>query len=86
MSILLRGETQVRYGFHPSPFGIALVMATDRGLAGLAFADAGAEQSALADMSSRWPKAWWVGSSACRCYTCLSWWGWPWASSPRSWG
>src|SRR5437763_14301982 len=30
----------VRYGFHASPFGTALVMATPRGLAGLAFADA----------------------------------------------
>jgi AraC-like DNA-binding protein len=30
----------MRYGFHPSPFGTALVIATDRGLAGLAFADA----------------------------------------------
>jgi AraC family transcriptional regulator, regulatory protein of adaptative response / methylated-DNA-[protein]-cysteine methyltransferase len=29
------------YGFHPSPFGTALVMATERGLAGLAFADPG---------------------------------------------
>ena len=32
---------RIRYGFHPSPFGSALVMATERGLAGLAFADAG---------------------------------------------
>ena len=31
----------IRFGFHPSPFGSALVMATERGLAGLAFADAG---------------------------------------------
>jgi AraC family transcriptional regulator of adaptative response/methylated-DNA-[protein]-cysteine methyltransferase len=45
------------YGFHPSPFGTALVMATQRGLAGLAFADPGEEQAALADMKSRWPKA-----------------------------
>ena len=29
----------IRYGFHPSPFGTALVMATARGLCGLAFAD-----------------------------------------------
>ena len=29
------------YGFHPSPFGTALVIATERGLAGLAFADPG---------------------------------------------
>jgi AraC family transcriptional regulator of adaptative response/methylated-DNA-[protein]-cysteine methyltransferase len=47
----------VSYGFHPSPFGTALVMTTERGLAGLAFADAGEEQAALADMQSRWPEA-----------------------------
>src|SRR4029077_7185383 len=38
-------------------FGTALVMATERGLAGLAFADPGEERSALADMRSRWPQA-----------------------------
>jgi len=47
----------VRYGFHPSPFGIALVMMTERGLAGLAFNDAGEEKKSLADMTGRWPKA-----------------------------
>lgn len=47
----------LRFGFHPSPFGAALVMATDRGLAGLAFADDGNEQAALADMQARWPNA-----------------------------
>src|SRR5712672_2666744 len=47
----------VSYGFHPSPFGTALVMATQRGLAGLAFADPGEEQAALADMRGRWPQA-----------------------------
>src|SRR3954454_2586827 len=36
----------VRYGFHPSPFGQALVIATERGLAGLAFADPGEERAA----------------------------------------
>ncbi|MEX0841850.1 MAG: bifunctional helix-turn-helix domain-containing protein/methylated-DNA--[protein]-cysteine S-methyltransferase [Xanthobacteraceae bacterium] len=48
---------RIAYGFHPSPFGMALVMVTARGLAGLAFADAGDEAAALADMRSRWPKA-----------------------------
>src|SRR6195952_2175126 len=47
----------ITYGFHPSPFGAALVMATERGLAGLAFADPGEEKAALADMQRRWPKA-----------------------------
>lgn len=45
------------YGHHPSPFGTALVIATGRGLAGLAFADRGEDRAALADMQSRWPKA-----------------------------
>ena len=40
----------ISYGFHPSPFGIALVMATPRGLAGLAFGDPGEEKAMLADM------------------------------------
>jgi len=54
----------IAYGFHPSPFGTALVMATDRGLAGLAFADEGQEKAALADMSGRWPKGSYVEDSA----------------------
>jgi AraC family transcriptional regulator of adaptative response/methylated-DNA-[protein]-cysteine methyltransferase len=47
----------VAYGFHPSTFGSALVMTTERGLAGLAFADPGEEEAALDDMRGRWPKA-----------------------------
>jgi len=62
----------IHYGFHPSPFGEALIMATDRGLAGLAFADVDGVETAgrhdgdralftrshaMADMSKRWPKA-----------------------------
>jgi AraC family transcriptional regulator of adaptative response/methylated-DNA-[protein]-cysteine methyltransferase len=50
----------IRYAFHGSPFGFALVMMTDRGLAGLAFADPGREQAALADMKARWPLATYV--------------------------
>ncbi|MBN9020699.1 MAG: bifunctional helix-turn-helix domain-containing protein/methylated-DNA--[protein]-cysteine S-methyltransferase, partial [Rhizobiales bacterium] len=47
----------IRWAFHSSPFGMALVMVTDRGLAGLAFADAGGESGALVDMRTRWPQA-----------------------------
>ncbi|AUX74759.1 MULTISPECIES: methylated-DNA--[protein]-cysteine S-methyltransferase [Sinorhizobium] len=47
----------IRYGFHPSPFGTALVMVTERGLAGLAFADAGEERASFEDMARRWPNA-----------------------------
>jgi len=51
------GGLTIRYGFHPSPFGVALVMVTDRGLAGLAFNDVGAEKASFEDMASRWPNA-----------------------------
>ena len=47
----------VTYGFHPCPFGMALVMTTPRGLAGLALADPGKERAALRDMRARWPRA-----------------------------
>jgi AraC family transcriptional regulator of adaptative response/methylated-DNA-[protein]-cysteine methyltransferase len=47
----------IRYGFHDSPFGLALVMTTELGLCGLAFADAGEEKAALTDMMGRWPEA-----------------------------
>jgi AraC family transcriptional regulator, regulatory protein of adaptative response / methylated-DNA-[protein]-cysteine methyltransferase len=47
----------ITYGFHDCPFGRALILITNEGLAGLAFADEGDEKAALADMSSRWPEA-----------------------------
>jgi AraC family transcriptional regulator of adaptative response/methylated-DNA-[protein]-cysteine methyltransferase len=45
------------FGFHPSPFGEAILVATERGLAGLGFVDDGDRKAALADMRRRWPKA-----------------------------
>ena len=47
----------IAYGFHPSLFGLALLMRTERGLCGLAFGDEGEEESMLADMQARWPHA-----------------------------
>lgn len=47
----------ISYGFHPSPFGTAVIIVTERGLCGLAFADPGEEQAALEDMTRRWPGA-----------------------------
>jgi AraC family transcriptional regulator of adaptative response/methylated-DNA-[protein]-cysteine methyltransferase len=53
-----RGQGLVlRYGYHPSPFGTALLMVTERGLAGLAFCNEGEERAALEDMTRRWPNA-----------------------------
>ncbi|MFG1477206.1 methylated-DNA--[protein]-cysteine S-methyltransferase [Xanthobacter sp. V4C-4] len=54
----------IRYGFHPSPFGRALAMSTARGLCGLAFAEAGEDAAAFADMSARWPNAAYVEDAA----------------------
>jgi AraC family transcriptional regulator of adaptative response/methylated-DNA-[protein]-cysteine methyltransferase len=54
----------VSYGFHPCPFGMALVMTTPRGLCGLALVDAGKENSALRDMRARWKNATYVEDKA----------------------
>jgi AraC family transcriptional regulator of adaptative response/methylated-DNA-[protein]-cysteine methyltransferase len=48
---------EIDYGFHACPFGIALVMATAKGVCGLAFGDEGEEKTVLADMRARWPRA-----------------------------
>lgn len=47
----------IRWGWHPSPFGRALIMVTERGLAGIGFADEGGEAAGFADMARRWPAA-----------------------------
>ena len=54
-----RGEgLSVLWGWHPSPFGDALVMQTDRGVSGLAFAQGeAARRQVLANMQARWPAA-----------------------------
>jgi AraC family transcriptional regulator of adaptative response/methylated-DNA-[protein]-cysteine methyltransferase len=48
---------EISYGWFDSPFGPALGMASARGLCGLAFAEPGGEDAALADMVRRWPEA-----------------------------
>lgn len=54
----------ISYGFHESPFGLCLVMATERGLAGIAFADSNEDEAeTLADMQKRWPRATYVEES-----------------------
>jgi AraC family transcriptional regulator, regulatory protein of adaptative response / methylated-DNA-[protein]-cysteine methyltransferase len=54
----------MRFGFHPSPFGETIVVATERGLAGLGFVDDGDRAAALADMRRRWPRADYVEDEA----------------------
>jgi AraC family transcriptional regulator of adaptative response/methylated-DNA-[protein]-cysteine methyltransferase len=52
-----REGLRLAYGFHPSPFGEAIVVAAARGLAGLGFVDEGGRGAALGDMQRRWPLA-----------------------------
>lgn len=47
----------IRWGWFYSPFGPALVMATERGICGMGFAETPGDTAAMADMVSRWPKA-----------------------------
>ena len=47
----------IRWGWFDSPFGPALVMATEKGICGIGFADAPDDSTALADLVQRWPKA-----------------------------
>ena len=50
-------DLTIYWGWFDSPFGLALVMGTDRGICGLAFAAETGPEPAMADMKSRWPKA-----------------------------
>jgi AraC family transcriptional regulator of adaptative response/methylated-DNA-[protein]-cysteine methyltransferase len=54
----------IHYGFHPCPFGKALIMLTEYGICGLAFADEGQEPETLSDMKRRWPEADYVEDAA----------------------
>ncbi len=54
----------IRWGCFPSPFGETLVMATDRGICGMAFTEETGRDAALADLSSRWPGATYVEDAA----------------------
>jgi AraC family transcriptional regulator of adaptative response/methylated-DNA-[protein]-cysteine methyltransferase len=52
-----RDDLVLRYGFHPSPFGEAIVVVAPRGMAGLGFVDDGDRAAAVTDMARRWPRA-----------------------------
>ncbi len=47
----------IRHGWFDGPFGEMLVMATDRGVCGLALAAETGREAAMADMAARWPAA-----------------------------
>lgn len=56
---LARGGAGLRIGWAlcPSPYGPALVMATEHGICGIAFTAETGTEAAHADLSSRWPAA-----------------------------
>lgn len=54
----------ISWGQFSTPFGAALAMATDRGLCGLAFTDESGFDSAMVDMTGRWPKAEYIQDNA----------------------
>ncbi len=59
-----RDDLVLRYGFHASPFGEAIVVCAERGMAGLGFVDEENRAAALADMTRRWPRAAFVADDA----------------------
>jgi AraC family transcriptional regulator of adaptative response/methylated-DNA-[protein]-cysteine methyltransferase len=53
-----RGEgLRIAYGFHDTPFGTALLGATERGLCALTFVDEGGEGAAIDELRERWSRA-----------------------------
>lgn len=53
-----KGEgVTVFWGWFDSPFGLSLVMGTDKGICGIAFASETGTKAAMEDMCARWPKA-----------------------------
>ena len=47
----------MRWGVAPSPFGLAVLVVTDYGLAGIGFAEGENVDAAFADLRDRWPEA-----------------------------
>jgi AraC family transcriptional regulator of adaptative response/methylated-DNA-[protein]-cysteine methyltransferase len=50
-------DLTIRWGWFDSPFGPALVMGTEKGICGLAFAAESGAESAMADLKSRWAQS-----------------------------
>ena len=54
---------EIHFGWFDSAFGPVLSMGTARGLCGMAFAAETGREAAMADMTSRWPKAQFVANA-----------------------
>ncbi len=51
---------EIRYGFHPSPFGECLLAATPRGICALRFVGPAGHTAELEALVREWPKARWI--------------------------
>ncbi len=47
----------ILWGWFDSPYGLALVMGTQKGICGIGFASETSSEAAMEDLMSRWPKA-----------------------------
>lgn len=53
-----RGEgLTIRYGIHPTPFGLSLIAMTDRGICALRFLGSDEQADAVAELQSEWENA-----------------------------
>ncbi len=53
-----RGEgLAIRYGFHPTPFGLGLLATTDRGICALRFVGQEGQDGTLDQLKGEWPEA-----------------------------
>jgi AraC family transcriptional regulator of adaptative response/methylated-DNA-[protein]-cysteine methyltransferase len=51
---------EIRYGFHPSPFGECLLASTARGICALRFVGSAGRTTEFAALAREWPKARWI--------------------------
>lgn len=68
---------EIRYGFHPSPFGECLLASTPRGICALRFVGSAGRTAELKALAREWPRARWIrdpdrtGALAGRAFTGL---------------
>jgi AraC family transcriptional regulator of adaptative response/methylated-DNA-[protein]-cysteine methyltransferase len=50
-------DLEIRYGFHPTPFGMSLLALTERGICGLRFMNSEDHEAAIGEFKNDWPQA-----------------------------
>ena len=57
LTVYTGGNIVIRYGFHPTPFGEAMIAVADQGICGLSFLGEGSREEALRRLSKDWSAA-----------------------------